>query len=227
MGSMIPWALLGSARIPGEESEVRLYQRGAEYSIRVGPVELMNSRVHASEATLATAPLERLRDRARVDILIGGLGMGFTVAAAIANSSPDSHIVVAELVGEVIEWNRGPLGAVAGNPLDDPRVEVRHADVAAVLRGSARAFDAILLDVDNGPSALTAEKNHQLYGYNGLRIAHRALRPGGILAIWSQGDDPNFTRRLNEVGFASEQLRVRGRGKAGGWRYLIWLATRR
>ena len=223
---MIPWTLLDSAQVPGGGGEIRLYQRGSEYSIRVGTYELMNNRVHGSEDALASIACERLRDRDAPRVLVGGLGMGFTLAGVLKDLGPRGEVVVAELVPAVIAWNRGPLGAFAGNPLADPRVTVREGDVGQVIRSEKAAFDAILLDIDNGPAGLTSSMNDQLYGAAGLRAAHAALRPRGILAVWSAGPDPAFTRRLQQAGFEAEQVRVRGRGAAGGSRFLIWIAGR-
>ena len=222
---MIPWTLLDSAQVPGDGGEMRLYQRGSEYSIRVGSYELMNNRVHASEDALASMVCSRLGDRDGARVLVGGLGMGFTLARVLRESR--AEVVVAELVPAVVQWNRGPLGAFAGNPLSDPRVTVCEGDVGAVIRAETNAFDAILLDVDNGPAGLTSPMNDRLYGLAGLRAARKALRPGGLLAVWSAGPDPAFTRRLQEAGFDAEEVRVRGRGKAGGSRFLIWIAQRR
>jgi spermidine synthase len=223
---MLPWILLGSAPIPGDGGEMRLHQRGSEYSIRVGGYELMNSRVHGSEDALASLVCERMRERPAARLLIGGLGMGFTLAGVLRDAGPAARVVVAELVLEVVRWNRDVLGAVAGHPLRDPRVTVREEDVAAIMRSERAGYDAILLDVDNGPSALTARNNHWLYGPAGLRAAFAALRPKGILAVWSADDDPAFTRRLQQAGFTAEQVKVRARGTAGGSRFRIWLATR-
>ncbi|MEO8034270.1 MAG: spermidine synthase [Acidobacteriota bacterium] len=223
---MIPWILLATASVPGDDEELRLYQRGSEYSIRVGAYELMNNRVHASEDALASVACERLLDRARARVLIGGLGMGFTLSAVLKEVGPKSEVVIAELVPEVVEWNREIFGAVSGHPLRDLRVRVRESDVAKLLRDDEDAWDAILLDVDNGPAGLTSKTNDWLYGPHGLRAAHRALHAGGLLAVWSSGDSPAFTRRLKDAGFVAEQVRVRGRGAAGGPRYLIWVAKR-
>lgn len=224
---MIPWTLIDSAWVPGDDSsEIRLYQRGTEYSIRVGAYELMNNRVHGSEDALASIVCERLGDRARARVLIGGLGMGFTLAGVLVALGPASEVIVAELVPGVVVWNRGPLGAFAGYPLEDPRVQIRMLDVGLVIRAEERGYDAILLDVDNGPAGLTSKTNDELYSPRGLRAAFAALRPGGILAIWSAGPDSAFTKRLQNAGFAVEQVRVRGRGKAGGSRFLIWIARR-
>ena len=222
---MIPWTLLASAEIPGNGGEMRLYQRGTEYSIRVGPYELMNSRVHGSEDALASLVCERLPSRA-LRVLIGGLGMGFTLAAVLERVSPESEVVVSELVPEVVQWHRGPLASVSGGALDDRRVTIVERDVGEVIRAARDRFDAILLDVDNGPSGLTSPANDRLYTPAGLRSARAALRHGGILAVWSAGPDAAFTRRLREAGFHVEEVRVRGRGEKGA-RYLIWIAVAR
>jgi spermidine synthase len=223
---MIPWSLIGTARIPGDGGEMRLHRRGSEYSIRVGIHELMNSRVHASEDALASLACERIAARPRPRVLIGGLGMGFTLIRVLADLGPDSAVVVSELVPEVVSWHRGPLADLSGNALDDPRVTVREVDVARVISAEHNAWDAILLDVDNGPSALTSKQNDRLYAMSGLRAAFAALKPGGILAVWSSGPDPTFTRRLRQTGFETEEVPVRGRDTGKGSRFLIWVALR-
>ena len=218
--------LLGSAVIPGDGGEMRLYRRGSEYSIRVGAYELMNSRVHGSEDALAWLVCERLGRVSKQSILIGGLGMGFTLAGVLNGCNANSRVVVAELVPEVVAWNRGMMGTVSGHPLDDRRVSVVEEDVAAVMKRGRGKYDAILLDVDNGPAGLTAKANDWLYGAAGLRAAFGALRPNGILAVWSAGPDPAFTRRLQQAGFVSEEVPVRGRAANKGSRFLIWIARR-
>lgn len=220
---MIPWTLLDTSPIPGDSGELRLYQRGSEFSIRVGSYELMNSRVHGSEDALASLVCERITEPKR--ILVGGLGMGFTLAAVLQHCGAATQVVIAELVPAVVAWHRGPLAAVSNGALEDPRVVIREQDVARVIRDE-RDFDAILLDVDNGPAGLTSKHNDRLYDANGLRAAQTALRPGGILAVWSAGPDERFTKRLKQAGFDVEEVRVRGRGAKGGARYLIWLARR-
>lgn len=221
---MIPWELLGHAPVPGEGGELLLYRRGGEFSIRIkARGELMNSRVHDSEDALAALACERLAGRTRPQLLIGGLGMGFTLSAALRALGPDAEVVVAELVPAVVEWNRGALGAAAGHPLQDPRVAVRETDVARILRTERNRFDAILLDVDNGPEGLTRDENDWLYGHGGLGAAYAALRPEGILAVWSAGPDREFTDRLRRAGFEVEELRVRAHNKKGA-RHVIWLA---
>jgi spermidine synthase len=223
---VIPWSLIDTAQVPGGGGEIRLMRRGAEFSIRLGHNELMNSRRGGSEEALATMACERIRDRERPRLLIGGLGMGFTLRAALSRLGTEARIIVAELVPAVTAWGRGPMAAVFGNSLTDPRVRIREADVAHLIRKASSAFDAILLDVDNGPAALTRAANDGLYDLPGLSAAHAALRPGGVLAIWSSGPDPDFARRLRKAGFGVDEVRVRANGARGGARHVIWIATR-
>jgi spermidine synthase len=221
---MIPWALLDTAAVPGGGA-LRLLRRGAEFSIRLGRDELMNSRMHGSEEALATLACARLAAPAP-RILIGGLGMGFTLRATLDAVGAAARVVVGELVPAVVEWNRGPLADLSGHSLADARVSVREADVAALIRAERSAYDAILLDVDNGPVAMARAANDRLYDLAGLGAAHAALRPGGVLAVWSARPDAGFTRRLRTVGFAAEEVRVRARGARGGPRHIIWVAAR-
>lgn len=221
---MIPWVRLDSAGIPGG-GELRLMQRGAEFSIMSGAIELMNSRLSGSEQALATLTNARLADRKAPRLLIGGLGMGFTLRAALTDLPDDGEVVVAELVPAVIAWARGPMAHLFGGSLTDRRVAVREADVADVISGSKAGFDAILLDVDNGPGGLNRQANDRLYTGAGLNAARRALRPGGILAVWSAGPDLEFTRRLQHARFAAEEIAVRASGGKRGARHVIWLAT--
>lgn len=223
---MIRWALLDSVQAPGNGEHLRLLQRDTEFSIRVGNQELMNSRMFGSEQALAELACTRIAARPAARVLIGGLGMGYTLASALGALNADAQIVVAELVPAVVTWNHGPIGHLANHPLKDVRVQVRELDVAKLLRKETRAYDAILLDVDNGPEGLTRKQNDWLYELNGLNAAYAALRPGGVLAVWSAGYDPTFTQRLVKVGFDAEEKRVRARGAAGGARHIIWLATR-
>ena len=223
---MTPWTLLDSARIPGNGGELSLYQRGGEFSIKiVGRGELMNSRVHGSEDALAELTCARLVNRADPRLLVGGLGMGFTLAAALRHLGDAARVVVAELVPGVVAWNRGVLGESAGYPLQDARVSVREKDVARILDVETQAFDAILLDVDNGPDGLTRKENDWLYGEDGLNAACAALRPRGVLAVWSAGPDQAFLQRLRKVGFEVEEVRVRAHGSKGV-RHVIWFARR-
>ena len=224
---MIPWVHLGSAVMPGDGGELRLMQRGQEYSIMSGPIELMNSRLSGSEEALATLAWAHIRERPRPRMLIGGLGMGFTLRAALSRLGPDGRVTVAELVPEVVAWARGPMAAIFGESLDDPRVTIRVADVAAVIGEARAAYDAILLDVDNGPGGLNREANDGLYAPAGLAAAKRALRPGGVLAVWSAGPSPAFIRRLASAGYTAEEIAMRATGGRRGARHVIWLATPR
>ncbi|HQU16063.1 MAG: hypothetical protein B7Z66_08075 [Chromatiales bacterium 21-64-14] len=223
---MTPWVLLDSTQVPGNGGVLRLYQRGDEFSITiVGQGELMNSRVHGSEDALAEHTCTRLAGGLEPRLLIGGLGMGFTLAAALRHVGERAEVWVAELVPAVVAWNRGPIGAVAGHPLQDPRVRVREADVARILTVEQQAYDAILLDVDNGPEGLTRKENDWLYGVDGLNAAYAALRPRGVLAVWSAGPDADFLQRLRKVGFAVDEVRVRAHGSKGA-RHTLWFARR-
>jgi spermidine synthase len=223
---MTPWILLDSAPVPGNGGELRLYQRGDEFSIKLsGRGELMNSRVHGSEDALAEQTCARLAEGGEPRLLIGGLGMGFTLAAALRLLGEQGRVVVAELVPAVVAWNRGLLGEVAGHPLRDPRVTVHAGDVARVLRAGQPVYDAILLDVDNGPEGLTRKENDWLYGMDGLSAACVTLRPRGVLAVWSAGPDQDFLQRLRKVGFEVDEVHVRTRGSKGA-RHIIWFARR-
>nr|WP_204262548.1 spermidine synthase [Methylobacterium sp. BTF04] len=204
---------------------MRLLQRGTEFSIRIGHNELMNSRLSGSEEALATLTCARIGNRPGARLLIGGFGMGFTLRAALDALQADARLVVAELVPAVLAWGRGPLAHIARDTLADSRVETHEGDVVAVIRGAPLAYDAILLDVDNGPEGLTRLANDRLYDASGLAAARAALRPGGILAVWSAHPDPAFTQRVARAGFAVEEVKVRA-GRSRGARHTIWLATR-
>ncbi len=224
---MLPWIQLGTASVPGDGSELRLIRRGTEFSIMAGPVVLMNSRLSGSEEALATLSWERIASRRAPTILIGGLGMGFTLRALLAVAAADARIVVAELVPAVVDWGRGPLAALHAGSLDDPRVRIETGDVMASIASRPGSYDAILLDVDNGPDALSRKSNDRLYAPAGLAKARAALRPGGVLAVWSSGADAGFTRRLKNAGFAVDEVPTRARHGGRGARHMIWLATRR
>ena len=221
---MIPWVELGAATAP-DGGALRLLRRGAEFSIRLGTAELMNSRISGSEEALATLACDRIAGRARPRMLIGGLGMGFTLRAALDCFPRSATLVVAELFAEVVEWNRGPLSHLAGRPLDDPRVQLHRADVNDLLAGEP--FDCILLDVDNGPGAFTVKSNARLYGSSGINRMLRALKPGGVLALWSSAVEPAFERQLNKAGLEVQCHRVHARGAGGGARHAIYLVRRR
>ncbi|MFM5924386.1 MAG: spermidine synthase [Novosphingobium sp.] len=224
---MIQRELLGTAQVPGGE-ELKLYAHGRDFMIVLGHNELMSTRMRGSEEALATMTLERLGGRSDPRLLIGGYGMGFTLRAALARMGPKSRATVAELVPEIIAWARGPMAEVAAGCLDDPRVTLRMDDVAETMLLAPDPFDAILLDVDNGPDGLVRSENNRLYSKAGLHNARRSLAPGGILAIWSAAPDPRFTRRLGDVGFSVEEVEVRARvdknGKGKGPRHVIWFA---
>lgn len=223
---MIPWTVLDTAPVPDGFGELRLKRRGDEFSIMAGATELMNSRLSGSEKALATLVCERLGARAEARLLIGGLGMGFTLRAALEVAGEGARIVVAELVPAVIAWARGPMAPLFGDSLSDPRVELFEGDVATLIGGGRAAYDAILLDVDNGPGGLTRAANDGLYSPAGLAAARTALRPGGVLAVWSSAPDRDFTARLRRAGFGVEEVRVRANGRGGGARHVIWLAIR-
>ena len=223
---MTPWILLDSAPVPGNGGELRLYRRGDEFSIRLsGRGELMSSRVHGSEDALAEQTCARLAEGTAPRLLIGGLGMGFTLAEALRHIGEQGRVEVAELVPAVVAWNHGVLGEPAGHPLQDQRVTVHAGDVARILRVGRPVYDAILLDVDNGPEGLTRKENDWLYGMDGLNSACASLRPRGVLAVWSAGPDQDFLQRLRKVGFEVEELKVRAHGSKGA-RYVIWFARR-
>jgi len=223
---MIPWVKIDTARVPGTDGELRLMRRGAEFSIKLGTNELMNSRLSGSEAALATLAAKKIEKVAKPHVLIGGLGMGFTVRAALGVLGIKAQVVVAELVPAVVAWARGPMAEIFGDSLNDPRVSVLETDVTEVIRSRARTFDAILLDVDNGPEGLTRKANDALYDSAGLKAAHAALHPGGVLAVWSSGPNPPFTKRLRGAGFDVNEVAIRATGRGGGARHVIWIATR-
>jgi spermidine synthase len=222
---VLPWKHLATAAIPGG-GELRLMRRGDEFSIKLGANELMNSRLGGSEEALATLACRKLAGRDRPRILIGGLGMGFTLRATLAVSGTDAAIEVAELVPEVVAWGRGEMAKLFAGSLTDPRVSIIERDVGELIRAARGRYDAILLDVDNGPEGLSREANDQLYDAGGLAAARAALTDGGVLAVWSSGPDPSFTRRLRQGGFAVNEVPVRAVNKNSGSRHLIWLAVR-
>jgi len=223
---MIPWLQIDTARVPGADAELRLMRRGAEFSMMLGQNELMNSRLSGSEEALATLACRRIEAVKRPNLLIGGLGMGFTLRAALAVLGPDARITVAELVPAVIAWARGPMASIFAESLDDPRASILNADVIEVIQSHASAFDAILLDVDNGPEGLIRKANDALYDLTGLKAVRRALRRGGVLAVWSSGPHPLFSKRLGDAGFAVDEVAVRATTKRRGARHVIWFATK-
>jgi spermidine synthase len=223
---MIPWEKIDTARIPGTDDELRLMRRGKEFSIMLGTNELMNSRLSGSEAALATLAAKKIAAVRNPHVLIGGLGMGFTLRAALGAFGSKAKIVQAELVPAVVAWARGPMADIFGDSLGDPRVSIREADVSEIIRSQRSTFDAILLDVDNGPEGLTRKANDALYSSVGLQAAQMALRPGGVLAVWSSGPNPAFAKRLRGAGFEVNEVNVRATGRGGGARHVIWIANR-
>ena len=218
------WTELGKAVIPGTEQALFLYQGKDDFFIKIsGGGELMSTRKHGSEDALGSLPCQRLQNAHAAKVLIGGLGMGFTLAAVLKTVGKEAVVTVAELIPEVVEWNRGPLGECSGNPLNDPRSRIHVGDVAQLLRDSKACFDVIALDVDNGPEGLTKSANDWLYTSTGILAAQAALREGGILAYWSAGPDQAFHERLRRCGFLVEELSVHAHGKKGA-RHVIWLA---
>ena len=222
-GCMIPWVHLDTAKVPGG-GEFKLMRRGQEFSIMVGAVALMNSRMSGSETALAELACDRLRGRRSCWMLIGGYGMGFTLRAALSRLDADAQILVAELMPAVMAWARGPMAELTANCLDDPRVRIRETDVGGLIASSRSRFDAILLDVDNGPDGLSRSENDRLYDLGGLKSARNALRRGGLLAVWSAAPNAEFSRRLVHAGFAVEEVQVRA-NKGRGARHVVWIAT--
>ncbi|MCK9907662.1 hypothetical protein MXD81_00865 [Microbacteriaceae bacterium K1510] len=206
---------------------LRLMRRGEEFSIKLGSNVLMNSQLTATEQALATMACDKIKTHAAAKILIGGLGMGFTLRAALTVLGPDARIVVAELVPKVVAWARGPMAALFGGSLTDPRVTIEEQDVVDLIAPARAGYDAILLDVDNGPNGIVRKANDRLYDVNGLAAAHKALRPGGVLAVWSSAPDAKFTGRLRKSGFDVTENAVRAKGPQGRAQHFIWIATRR
>jgi spermidine synthase len=223
MRRMKPRELIGTAQIP-HGGELRLYRRDTDFIIALGANELMSSRMSGSEEALALMTCDRLRETEAPHLLIGGYGMGFTLRAALARLGDKARFTVVELVPEIIEWARGPMAELAAGCLDDPRVELVMRDVSRAIAAAERRFDAILLDVDNGPDGLTRDENNHIYSLLGLQEAKRALRPGGVLAIWSAAKDEKFVRRLKHAGFQVEEAMVRASRTGKGARHIIWFA---
>lgn len=220
---MKPWVVLGNARTP-DGTELTLTSHASEYVITANRETLMSSRAHGSEDALAVLGCQRARTLAAPRVLIGGLGMGFTLRTALDVLPPSARVIVAELVPAVVEWNRGPLGAVANYPLRDPRVRVEERDVAVTIHSNRAAFDAVLLDVDNGPAAMTTASNATLYGREGLSLLRGALTAGGILALWSAREDSRFERTLRAAGFEVRRELVNTRSNKRGARHTILVA---
>lgn len=220
---MKPWEILARART-ADGGELTLTRHDTEYVIKSRGQTLMSSREHESEEALATIGCRYARLLPRPKVLVGGLGIGYTLRAALDVLPPTATVVVAEIVPEIVEWNRGPLATFAGHPLDDRRVRVEIADVAAVMRSHPAGFDAVLLDVDNGPTALTVAANISLYDVRGIALTRAALIPGGVLAVWTAEESPAFARRLKAAAFSVERVRVTSRPGKRGTRHMILVA---
>jgi spermidine synthase len=220
---MIPWVHLDTATVPGGDT-LKLMQRGSEFSIVAGATTLMNSRMSGSEIALAELACDRLRGRRNCRVLIGGYGMGFTLRAALAGLGADARILVAELVPAILAWARGPMANITAGSLGDPRLALHEADVGDLIASGRAGFDAILLDVDNGPAGLSRKANNRLYTLGGLVAARKALRPNGLLAVWSAAPDKEFTARLGAAGFAVDEIKARA-NNGRGVRHIIWVAS--
>ncbi len=220
---MQPWETVDRARAP-DGTELALARRGAEWVVRAAGRVLMSSRAHGSEEALAALALKKVA--ARRTILVGGLGLGFTLRAVLDRVPVEARVIVAELVPELVAWNKGPVAHLAGRPLDDARVRLQIGDVAGRIGEATKAFDAILLDLDNSPSSLVLAANDRLYGERGVHACHNALKPGGVLAVWSAGHDQRYMERLDRAGFAAEECTVASRGSSGGVRHVVFVAVK-
>ncbi len=221
---MLPLIRLDAVKLD-DGQELRLMQRGSEFSIMLGANELMNSRLSGSEEALAVLACKKLADRPDITMLIGGLGMGFTLRAALKALATDATVTVAELVPDVIAWAKGPMTGVFNGCLEDARTRIHQGDVGDLIRAAHTCYDAILLDVDNGPDGLTRKGNDALYSAAGLAAAHKALTPGGVFSVWSSAPDAAFTKRLKQAGFAVTEVPTRA-GKGRGAKHMIWVAVR-
>ena len=226
---MDPWQLLGRAQTPGGGAELLLFRRNSEFSLKADNRELMNSRVHGSEETMSRLGCQHLAEHPSARVLIGGLGMGYSLRTALDILGEDARVVVAELVPAVVEWNRGVLADLAGRPLDDGRAELHEADVVQLIKAARADYDAILLDIDNGAEAMVRKGNNWLYSLPGLTATYAALRRGGVLATWSAGPQSAFVKRLRRAGFEVDEVKVRARSGGsckGGGHHVVWVATR-
>jgi spermidine synthase len=223
---VIPRELVASAKVPGHRGELRCYRHDGDFTLWLDRTELMSSRVHESEEMLADVALAARGPRPAPNVLVGGLGMGFTLARILARVDSEAKVTVVELIPEVVTWHQQWFGALCNQPLSDPRVSVRIDDVAAVIAASTAVFDVALLDIDNGPEALVHPSNDRVYALDGLRAARQALRPGGVLAVWSSADSPAFGHRLRQAKFQVTAHHTRARGRKGP-RRTIWTALAR
>ena len=222
---MVPRELIATARVPGG-AELMLYRRGGDHMICLDRNELMSSRMAGSEEALAVMAAERLAGRKAPHILIGGYGMGFTLRAALKALGRDARVTVAEIVPEIIDWARGPMIELMAGCLDDRRVDLVIGDVGEVIAAARSTYDAILLDVDNGPDGLSREGNDGLYSPRGLGVAKAALKPGGVLAVWSAAPDKAFAKRMSGAGFAVDEVGVRARINGKGPMHVIWFGRK-
>jgi spermidine synthase len=221
---VVPWILLERASMPGG-GELRLARRGTEFSIMLGDNELMNSRLSGSEDALARISCAKIRERQKPRVLIGGLGMGFTLRAALAQLGTDAMVTVAEVAPAVVSWARGPLAGIFAGSLADQRVSIYEGDVGDLIWSDPAKYDAILLDVDNGPEGMTRRANDSLYSRAGLNAARVALTKRGVLAVWSSGPNRDFAYRLRRSGFNVEERVVRANSSGRGARHIIWIGT--
>ena len=222
---MIPTTLLGTAKIPNDGGELTLSERDGVFAIRLKGVhgDLMSSRMYSSELALAELGCAHIQAEENAKVLVGGMGMGFTLSAALKATASSAEVLVAELVPEIIEWNKGALGEAAGRPLDDARTKVYLGDVGELFINRQPTYDAILLDVDNGPEAFTHDDNSQLYSMESLNEIRDSLRPNGVLAVWSAWHDPRFTKRLKKARFKTSYKTVRARAVSTPF---IWLKSK-
>jgi len=222
---LIPWELLDTVKVPISGEILTLNKRGHEYVIKVDGSVLMDSRLHASEDALAELAIRKISSVRKPCVLVGGLGMGHTLAAALKVLGPEAKVEVSEIMPAVVEWNRGPLSHLAGHPLIDPRVAVLMEDIAKVLKTHPSAYDAVLQDVDNGPEGLTLAANAWLYSEAGIKTAMSSLRPRGVLALWSAKPNKEFVRNLRKWGYSVEEVAARGRTLHRGPHYVVWLVS--
>ena len=224
---MIPRILIDKVETPGGGKELHLYQHDKDFIITAGNFELMNSRAHASEEELAKLAMIKITGQANPRVLIGGLGMGFTLRAALNSLPQTAEVVVAEIVPAVVKWNQGLLAGLAGNPLADKRVKIYEGDAAELIKTGKNGYDAIVLDVDNGPEGLVLESNDWFYGFKGLNVILGALRAKGVLGIWSASMDEQLTYRLKNAGFLVEEIRVRSRPGGKGRHHHLWISVKK
>jgi spermidine synthase len=222
---VIPNELVGTAKVPGG-GELRCWRHDGDFSIRIDGIELMSNRVHGSEEAMAELAIERLGSRRNPRVLVGGLGMGFTLARTLQLVGEESIVDVAEVVPEIVQWNRELFGHCAGHPLKDPRTRLHMGDVNSRIAAVNGLYDVMLLDVDNGPDGLVRGDNDRIYSRRGLDRAWTAMRPGSVLAVWSSRSDDRFADRLTRGGFTVTEHRVRARRTKGPVR-TIWIAWRR